>query len=70
VFLVKPQFEVGRAALGKGGIVRDERLAQQAADGIADWLAGQPGWRVDGLIESPISGGSGNHEFLLGGRRD
>jgi 23S rRNA (cytidine1920-2'-O)/16S rRNA (cytidine1409-2'-O)-methyltransferase len=70
VFLVKPQFEVGRAAIGKGGVVRDERTARQAAAGIADWLAAQPGWRVDGLIESPISGGSGNREYLLGGRRD
>jgi 23S rRNA (cytidine1920-2'-O)/16S rRNA (cytidine1409-2'-O)-methyltransferase len=70
VFLVKPQFEVGRAALGKGGIVRDARAAREAADSIAEWLAAQPGWRVDGLIESPIAGGSGNREFLLGGRRD
>jgi 23S rRNA (cytidine1920-2'-O)/16S rRNA (cytidine1409-2'-O)-methyltransferase len=70
VFLVKPQFEVGRRELGKRGIVRDARIARQAADELAAWLAGQPGWRVDGLIESPIVGGSGNREFLLGGRRD
>ena len=70
LFLVKPQFEVGRAAIGKGGIVRDARVAREAADGVADWLAAQPGWRVDGLIESPITGGSGNREYLLGGRRD
>jgi 23S rRNA (cytidine1920-2'-O)/16S rRNA (cytidine1409-2'-O)-methyltransferase len=70
LFLVKPQFEVGRAALGKGGIVREALAAERAADGIAAWLASQPGWRVDGLIESPISGGSGNREFLLGGGRD
>jgi len=70
VLLVKPQFEVGRAALGKGGIVRDARAARLAADGVTDWLAAQPGWHVDGLIESPISGGSGNREFLLGGRRE
>lgn len=70
VFLVKPQFEVGRAGLGKRGIVRDARAARQAADDVAAWLGGQPGWRVDGLIESPIAGGTGNREFLLGGRRD
>ena len=38
VFLAKPQFEVGRKALGKGGIVRDPEIARQAADGIAAWL--------------------------------
>jgi len=70
VFLVKPQFEVGRAGLGKRGIVRDGRDGRRAAEDIAIWLAGQPGWRVDGLIESPIAGGAGNREFLLGGRRD
>jgi 23S rRNA (cytidine1920-2'-O)/16S rRNA (cytidine1409-2'-O)-methyltransferase len=69
VFLVKPQFEVGRADLGKRGVVRDAQAARRAADAIAAWLAGQPGWRVDGLIESPIAGGTGNREFLIGGRR-
>jgi len=69
VFLVKPQFEVGRAHIGKGGIVRDEALARQAADDLAAWLAVDMGWTVDGLIESPIAGGDGNREFLLGARR-
>jgi 23S rRNA (cytidine1920-2'-O)/16S rRNA (cytidine1409-2'-O)-methyltransferase len=69
IFLIKPQFEVGRAALGKGGVVRDARAARQAADDLAGWLAQQPGWLVDGLIESPVTGGSGNREYLLGGRR-
>ena len=68
-FLVKPQFEVGRGELGKRGIVRNARGAHAAAEAMATWLAGQPGWRVDGLIESPIAGGAGNREFLLGGRR-
>jgi len=70
VFLVKPQFEVGRERLGKRGIVRDRGAARQAADDVAAWLAAQPGWRVEGLIESPIAGGTGNREFLLGGQRD
>jgi 23S rRNA (cytidine1920-2'-O)/16S rRNA (cytidine1409-2'-O)-methyltransferase len=69
VFLVKPQFEVGRAHIGKGGIVRDAALARQAADGIAAWLAGDKGWTVDGLVESPIAGGDGNREYLLGARK-
>ena len=68
MFLVKPQFEVGRAALGKGGIVRDPAVARAAAEGIAAFLAAIPGWQVDGLIESPIAGGDGNREFLIGAR--
>jgi len=65
VFLVKPQFEVGREALGKGGIVRDAKVAEKAVEGIAGWLDAQ-GWRVVGRIPSPIAGGSGNREFLVG----
>jgi 23S rRNA (cytidine1920-2'-O)/16S rRNA (cytidine1409-2'-O)-methyltransferase len=68
VFLVKPQFEVGRAFLGKGGIVRDENLARRSADDIALYLSRDMGWRVDGLISSPIAGGGGNREFLIGAR--
>ncbi len=69
VALVKPQFEAGREAIGKGGLVRDAAAGVAAAEDIATWLAGRPGWRVDGLIPSPISGGDGNREFLLGARR-
>jgi 23S rRNA (cytidine1920-2'-O)/16S rRNA (cytidine1409-2'-O)-methyltransferase len=69
VFLVKPQFEVGRAHVGKGGIVREAALARQAAEDIAAWLAAEMGWTVDGLVESPITGGDGNREFLLGARK-
>ena len=70
VFLVKPQFEVGRQALGKGGIVRDPGLAERTAADIAGWLESEMGWRADGIILSPIEGGDGNREFLLGARRD
>ena len=69
VFLVKPQFEVGRDGLGKGGIVRDPAAARAAADVVAAWLAAQQGWNVTGLLHSPISGGGGNQEFLLGARK-
>lgn len=69
VFLVKPQFEVGRDGLGKGGVVRDSALARGAAAGVAAWLVEELGWRVDGLIDSPIVGAKGNHEFLLGARK-
>lgn len=65
VFLVKPQFEVGRAALGKGGVVRDAALARGAAEAVAGWLDGRSGWRVAGLVDSPVAGGDGNREFLL-----
>lgn len=69
VFLVKPQFEVGREGVGKGGIVRDPALAEAAAEGLAKWLGDQPGWRVAGLVPSPLEGGDGNREFLLGATR-
>lgn len=68
VFLVKPQFEVGQDNLGKGGIVRDAALALRAAENIAAWIADE-GWRVAGMQASPIKGGDGNTEFLLGARR-
>jgi len=67
VVLVKPQFEVGRAAIGKGGIVRDLGLAQRAAEDIERWLDAQPNWHSLGLCPSPIEGGDGNREYLLGG---
>ena len=65
--LIKPQFEVGREGIGKGGIVKDG-LGEPAAQEIACWIETQ-GWRVIGLIESPIAGGDGNREFLLGATR-
>lgn len=66
--LIKPQFEVGRAHVGKGGIVRD-RLAQEGTcPRIADWLEREQGWQVLGLTESPIKGGDGNREFLIAAR--
>ncbi|HZP20322.1 MAG TPA: TlyA family RNA methyltransferase [Bauldia sp.] len=69
VALVKPQFEVGPDRIGKGGIVRDPAAARSSAAAIAGWL-GQSGWRVDGITDSPIAGGDGNREFLIGARRD
>jgi len=69
VVLAKPQFEVGRDAIGRGGLVRDPLVAEQSVAALRDWLAGQPGWTIDGLVPSPIAGGDGNREFLLGARR-
>ena len=65
VALVKPQFEVGREGIGKGGIVRDEGLRERALADVRDWLAAQAGWNVIGTMPSPIEGGSGNVEFLI-----
>lgn len=70
VFLVKPQFEAGREAIGKGGLLRDPANGPRVADDLAGWLGRQPGWRTLGLIPSPIAGGDGNREFLLAGVKD
>ncbi|GAB5378423.1 MAG: TlyA family RNA methyltransferase [Acuticoccus sp.] len=66
--LVKPQFEVGRAAIGKGGIVRDSAAAEAAVAHIEATVAAL-GWRVLGRTPSPIVGGDGNAEWLIGARR-
>jgi 23S rRNA (cytidine1920-2'-O)/16S rRNA (cytidine1409-2'-O)-methyltransferase len=65
VALVKPQFEAGRDRVGKGGIVRDPAVHRDVCARIADWVAARPGWRVVGIIDSPITGADGNREFLL-----
>lgn len=69
VALVKPQFEVGKARIGKGGIVRDEAVQEAALADIAAWLPTNPGWSVIGSIPSPVKGGDGNREFLLAARK-
>jgi 23S rRNA (cytidine1920-2'-O)/16S rRNA (cytidine1409-2'-O)-methyltransferase len=70
VALIKPQFEVGKGRVGKGGVVRDPALHREVCDAVAAWLAAQPGWRVLGLTESPIRGPEGNVEFLVHARRE
>jgi len=67
VILVKPQFEVGREQVGKGGIVREPELHQQAIDRVAA-AAHALGYRTE-WIDSPILGAEGNKEFLLYARR-
>ena len=69
VALIKPQFEVGPAEVGKGGIVRDADLHRRVCARIADWLGHQPGWRVIGITDSPITGADGNREFLIAAKR-
>jgi 23S rRNA (cytidine1920-2'-O)/16S rRNA (cytidine1409-2'-O)-methyltransferase len=68
IILVKPQFEVGRAAVGKGGIVRDPEAHKAAVDRVANCVE-SIGWRVLETIPSPITGAEGNQEFLLYARR-
>lgn len=70
VFLVKPQFEAGREALGKGGILRDPAEGGRIARELHEWLDGRTGWRAVGLVPSPIEGGDGNREYLLAGAKD
>lgn len=67
--LIKPQFEVGRAAIGKGGVVRDAKAARDAVAMVENWLAADMGWQMIGTTPSPIDGQDGNREFLLAGRK-
>ena len=69
VFLVKPQFEAGRQAIGKGGLLRDPADAERVAEDLRSWLDAFPGWRAVGIVASPIEGGDGNREFLLHGEK-
>ncbi|MEM9570872.1 MAG: TlyA family RNA methyltransferase [Pseudomonadota bacterium] len=64
IALFKPQFEVGREKIGKGGIVRDQMATKQAEQAFVAWLAEQ-GWRVEARADSPIKGGDGNAERLI-----
>ena len=69
VALIKPQFEVGKGEVGKGGVVRDPQAHARVCAEIESWLASLPGWSVDGIAESPITGPAGNREFLIGATR-
>ncbi len=66
--LIKPQFEAGRDAVGKGGIVRDAATRERVCDEICSWLAEDQGWEIAGLIASPITGSDGNVEFIVAAR--
>jgi len=63
IALIKPQFEVGREEVGKGGIVRDEAAQKRVVEEITSFAAGL-GMRLIGVIDSPILGADGNREFL------
>jgi 23S rRNA (cytidine1920-2'-O)/16S rRNA (cytidine1409-2'-O)-methyltransferase len=68
VALVKPQFEVGRARVGKGGIVKDEADRLAALEAVCGFLASE-GWAVRARADSPIVGGDGNREYLVWARK-
>jgi 23S rRNA (cytidine1920-2'-O)/16S rRNA (cytidine1409-2'-O)-methyltransferase len=70
LLLVKPQFEAGREAVGKGGLLKDPSEGERVAADLAQWLDVQAGWRALGLCPSPIEGGDGNREYLLAGVKD
>jgi len=65
VALIKPQFEAGRAEVGKGGVVRDSAVHERVCNEAKGWVESQ-GWTVLGIVPSPITGPEGNVEFLLG----
>lgn len=68
VALIKPQFEVERHEVGKGGIVRDEALHARVCNEVREWLEGD-GWAIQGITISPIKGTEGNVEFLVSALR-
>jgi 23S rRNA (cytidine1920-2'-O)/16S rRNA (cytidine1409-2'-O)-methyltransferase len=68
VALIKPQFEVGRGEVGKGGVVRDPALHARVCEEVRGWIEGL-GWQVQGIVESPITGPEGNIEFLIAAQR-
>lgn len=68
VALIKPQFEVGKGEVGKGGVVRDPALHARVCAEVRDWLEGD-GWQVQGIVQSPITGPEGNIEFLISATR-
>ena len=68
VALIKPQFEAGPEHVGKNGVVRDPAVHEAVCAAVASWWAALPGWHVDGIEPSPITGPEGNREFLIAAR--
>ena len=68
--LIKPQFEVGPDHVARGGIVRDEAARAAAICDVERWLWALAGWRVCGTVASPVAGGDGNREVLVGAVKD
>ena len=68
IALIKPQFEAAHAEIGPRGVVTDPAIRAHYCAEIEAWWRGLPGWTVEGIVESPITGPEGNHEFLIGAR--
>ena len=69
VALIKPQFQAGRAEVGKGGVVREVSVHKRVCQEIEEWLGGTVGRQVLGIEESPITGPKGNREFLIAAKQ-
>lgn len=69
IALVKPQFEAGPEAVGRGGIVRDHPTRERALAEVRQWIDALPKWQTAGHIASPIKGRTGNLEYLIGADR-
>ncbi len=65
---MKPQFEVGPARVGKGGLVKDAAVREDALAAVSAFLEAS-GWAVQATADSPIAGGDGNREYLLWGAK-
>lgn len=65
IALIKPQFEVGKKLVARGGIVKDPHVRLQSCINIKKWLINK-NWSCDGLLASPVLGKQGNQEFLIG----
>jgi 23S rRNA (cytidine1920-2'-O)/16S rRNA (cytidine1409-2'-O)-methyltransferase len=70
IALIKPQFEAGPGEVGSKGVVRDPAVHQAVCERITAWWRALPGWRVLGIVESPITGPEGNREFLIAAVRE
>lgn len=70
VALIKPQFEVGKKRLPKDGVVKEPSLRAEICEDIKQWIDAQAGWHVEQIIDSPIEGANGNHEFLCIARKE
>lgn len=69
VALIKPQFEAGPESVGRNGVVRDPAVHEAVCARVVAWWSAQPGWRVIGVTDSPITGPEGNREFLIAAER-
>ena len=69
ITLIKPQFEAGRAAIGKGGVVRDTAIHRDVCADIQGWAETEMGYEVIKILPSPIEGPHGNVEFLMVAKR-